>query len=68
MYRWAGNTARVPSSAAANQARSGLGMFRELFELPGENHTNAGERSVPLLNLESIPVCFCLHLGQRAAK
>lgn len=68
MYRWAGNPARVPGSAAANQARSGVGIFRELFELPGENHANAEENSVPLMNLENIPICFCFCLGQRAAK
>lgn len=44
---------------------------RERFELSGENYTNTGEKregeKVSCLNLESIPVYFCLPVWERAA-
>lgn len=44
---------------------------RERFELSRENYTYTGEKRegerVSFLNLESIPVYFCLPVGERAA-
>lgn len=49
-----------------------LHIQREQFELPGENRTNARETRqagrVSWWNLESIPVYFCLPLGERVAQ